>query len=209
MVGVLLVLLGGPQTAPAARTPDPAPLQVRVYVDPGFDRPTIERSLGAAGGLLASAGIDLVWRLCDPASRGEPPQPPREVAIILSGRPPTTRVRNCGRTAMGTRPGDATVLISVSCVADMAARLAALRHGLEHPLLMRAAYDDLLGAVEAHELGHVLGLRHGAGLMRAALCPNDIVELRLGQLAFSRAQSAKMRTLLTTPVAGELAARVP
>ena len=74
---------------------------------------------------------------------------------------------------------------------------------------MRAAYDDLLGAVEAHELGHVLGLRHGAGLMRASLCPNDIVELRLGLLTFSRAQSARMRTLLTTPVADELAARVP
>jgi predicted Zn-dependent protease len=76
----------------------------------------------------------------------------------------------------------------------VASQLAVRRGGTVHPLLLVSRHDDLLGAVIAHEIGHVLGLRHGTGLMRARLDPRDVVALRLGSLAFAPVDAARLRT---------------
>jgi len=206
MVGVLLVLLGGAQVAPATIAPDPVLLHVRVYADRGVGRSTVERSQAVARRLLMSAGIDLVWRLCEPSAVCDlGTRPPREITVVLSADALTNGFEVCGRAAIGARGGRGTVRVSVPCVAGVAARLAVSGGGKAHPLLKVLGYDDVLGAVEAHELGHVLGLKHARGVMRARLDANDILALRLGILVFSASQRARMRALLAKPAGEELA----
>jgi hypothetical protein len=205
MVAALLVLGSWVQAPPASVPTDLVHLLVRVYADRGVDRATVEGAQDAARKLLASAGIELVWRLCEPAAVCDSAtHPSREVTVVVSGGSLTDRIENCGRSAVGRRAGEGTVRISVACVAGVAGRLAITR-GTVHPLLKLATYYDLLGAVEAHELGHVLGLKHAPGVMRARLDPADIVALRLGTLAFSASQSARMRVVLAEPKVEELA----
>jgi hypothetical protein len=199
----LVLLMAGGQAQSGVPAPDPVELRVRVYIDRGLDQTTVERAQEVAQRLLASAGIEMTWRLCDPPGACDTTADPApEVVVILSRQELTNRQENCGRAAVGVRPGRGTVRVSVTCAAAVAARLAVQREGPRHPLLAMPRSDDLVGAVEAHEIGHVLGLRHGSGLMRAKLDPADIVALRLGKLAFAAVEGSRMRMLLA-PSAGE------
>ena len=54
----------------------------------------------------------------------------------------------------------------------------------------------------AHEIGHLLGIRHAAsGLMRASLEADDIIAFRRGKLRFSPAEARGMR--IAALLAGE------
>jgi hypothetical protein len=208
MIAALLVLGSWMPAPPAAGPGRPVPLHVRVYIGAGVDQSTVERSQEVARRLLASAGIHLVWRLCVPSDLCEPaPLPRREVPVIVSADAVSRRVDTCGRAMLGEVVGSGAVRVSVACVAGLVRRLHASRSGPLHPLLQSAADGDLLGAVQAHELGHVLGLQHAPGVMHTTLDENDILALRRGQLSFTPSQSARMRALLAEPTGEALAGR--
>jgi hypothetical protein len=206
MVGMLLVLMGWAQTAPSTRTSEPVLLHARVYPVGGVDRSTVERAQGVARRLVASAGIDLVWRLCDlPHACVPSTRPLGEIAIVLSAEKLPERNEQCGRALNGPRAGEGYVRVSEPCVTPAVQRFLISRGWPLLPQLMRETLDDVLGAVVAHELGHLLGLKHGRGVMDARLDSNDIHAIRLGSLVFSASQAARMRTLLAERTREDLA----
>ena len=93
-------------------------------------------------------------------------------------------------------------MVSVPCVARVAFRLTRRPGTGTNPLLAMPSHDDLVGAIVAHEIGHLLGIRHArAGLMRACLGADDIIALRRGKLRFSPAEASRMR--IAALLAGE------
>jgi hypothetical protein len=184
--------------------PDLVALRVRAYADKQVDEATIRPALEVAEHLLASAGLVVAWRVCNTAQScrvEDAPMP--EIVVILSSRDRPNGRENCGVAAHGARDAAGTVMVSVPCVAGVAFRLTRRGGTGAHPLLAMPRHDDLVGAIVAHEIGHLLGIRHApAGPMRARLEADDIIALRRGMLRFSPAEARGMR--LAALLAGEV-----
>lgn len=185
-------------------------LRVRLSPDHDVDRAIPEHARTVAERLLASAGITTSWRVCDARHPCEPVESPvPEVVVILSSRPRPIARDACG-LAVGAGASKGTVVVSVTCVQAWLQRLSRDRAFYAQPLLAMPVSDDVVGAVAAHEIGHIFGLRHGrSGLMRAALRARDVIDLRQGRLAFARQDAARMRTAVLSAQAALLARLKP
>jgi hypothetical protein len=208
MSGLFLLtlwLFGISGSAAPASALTPA-VRVRLSPDHDVDRAIPDRARAVAERLLAAAGIATSWRVCDRSHPCEPIESSvPEVVVILSSRPRPIGRDACG-LAVGAGASKGTVVVSVSCVQEWLERLSRNPAFNAQPLLAMPVPDDVVGAVAAHEIGHIFGLRHGrTGLMRAALRPQDVVDLRQGRLAFARQDAARMRTAVLTAQAAPLA----
>lgn len=193
LIAALLVAGSTPVTNDAA--PHFVALRVRAYADKQVDKATIRPALEVADDLLASAGVVVAWRLCDSA-QSCPVEDTLvlEIVVILSSRDRQNGRENCGVAVHGARDSAGTVIVSVPCVAGVAFRLTRRAGTGTHPLLAMPRHDDLVGAIVAHEIGHLLGIRHApAGVMRASLEADDMIALRSGKLRFNPAEASMMR----------------
>jgi hypothetical protein len=185
-----------PFDAIARATPDGSVVRVRLYADGGVDEALSRRTQYAASALLSSAGVTNEWSICNSSEACPPTQEVVPIIVILSSKARTGGRENCGMAAHGTDHRQGSVVISVPCVAGVAFRLSRQSAMRGHPLLAMPRHDDLVGAVAAHEIGHLLGLRHAPrGLMRATLEAAEIMALRRGQLGFSQQEAARMRAV--------------
>ena len=174
-------------------------LRILAYADARVDPETLHRANEVAGGIMNSAGLATEWRLCGTPEACPPSdRHVSDVVVILSSwERPDGRV-DCGRTARGASDFAGTVVVSVPCVRHAVMQLARPGRNRANPLLAAARHEDLVGAVIAHELGHVLGMGHApTGLMRATLGADELIALGLRQLGFSMSEGVMLRAHAT------------
>jgi hypothetical protein len=95
--------------------------------------------------------------------------------------------------------GVPTVLIYVPALAERVRAIRSSPAGRSNPALATIQTGHLVGAAMAHELGHALGLPHGArGVMKGRHTLDDVLALRTSRLVFTSAESASMRSALRT-----------
>lgn len=205
-LSLLVLWLFGFSGSAAPANPVAPALRVRLSPDYDVDRTLPEHARTVAERLLAAAGITTSWRVCDALHPCEPVESPvPEVVVILSSRPRPIARDACG-LAVGAGASKGTVVVSVTCVQAWLGRLSREPAFYAQPLLAMPVPDDVVGAVVAHEIGHIFGLRHGrSGLMRAALRARDVIALRQGQLAFARRDAARMRAAVLSAQAALMA----
>ena len=180
--------------ASSVDTADEEGLRVRVHAVAGVGETYVRQAVAVARELLTRAGLATDWSICVDVACPIDEVRAAPIVVILQNTSDQRRPGRCGRAALGHVEGAGTVRVSVPCVAAVLARLRQRVDTGSHPLLALARHHDLTGAVVAHEVGHVLGLRHGPiGVMRERLDPNDIVSLRARRLAFTEPDALTMQ----------------
>lgn len=177
-------------TAEAARG-----VSLRVVVHVTLDAADLDRARDTVHGLLASAGIRSEWRDCSGVGNCNV-DAPESIPVNVQLLPLTKSTDGdvCGEFMRDVRTYVRTVLIYVPPLAERAHAIRLSTDGRSNPAIATMRIGHLVGAAIAHEVGHSLGLRHGAtGVMKARLDVNDVLVLRRSRLLFTPSESAHMR----------------
>jgi hypothetical protein len=185
----------------------PVELELRVIAHATLDATELDRTRETLRQLLASGGVLSRWRDCSGAACSEDPA---AVAIDVLLLPVTklTEGEVHGEVTRDATTGVATVLIYVPPIAERVRAIRTSLDGRSNPALATIQTGHLVGAAMAHEVGHALGLPHGArGVMKGQYTLDEALALRTSRLVFTSAESASMRSVLRTARNSAAAAR--
>jgi len=171
------------------------PVQVRVYDAAVMPAANQTVALRAAAGVLAAAGIDVTWTLCNNETSGRSPVCDTPVGraelsvrfVRLAASVAAGGQLQLGYALVDTTAGEgqlATVFVDrVDWLASEA--------GAEAPVV--------LGFAVAHEIGHLLlgtNAHAPSGLMRALWTRSELAHAKMSNWLFSPQESDRMRTSL-------------
>lgn len=161
-------------------------IRIVVFDQAGVTGPTLRKASDTARRMFHVAGIETVWTVCRASVDSE------QHCVLPAGEYLQAFVRRNGKGLERTHEGMGLALIvkgerRVVCYAfvEPAEGLAELAHG---------SLDVALGSVLAHEVGHLMGLRHSAsGVMKANFEAYDMIEAESGRLLFDLGGAKALR----------------
>ncbi len=166
-------------TGPHADAADPPTLVVQVCNLSRADDKLLTRAEAVAGRAFSDAGVETAWLTADK------PEPARLTVQINPGR----SHRSDRRDAFGIALTDADP--SRSFLADV------FLGNIEELATTRTDEVFLLGYVMAHEVGHLLGLRHAPQTVMAdGWNARDIPRMEAGRVRFSPMEANRMRAAI-------------
>ena len=191
----LLGFFGLAASIPADRLePLAAPVAVRLYDYTETPATDIVSAVRVATAILERAGIDVDWLHCSTSSPSGAPNPgcagargPHvlNLRLLPSGRTPPDLPPNVFGFRLNAAQGGLSHTANIYMQ-----RIAAVCHGPQRRL------PHILGAILAHELGHILlgvDSHSKGGLMALPWGPKALLAASRGMLGFSKAEGRRLR----------------
>ena len=161
-------------------------LDVRIYDSVGLSSADLDRARVSVGAILASVGIEPIWRPCH-VSTCTGPVKPHEIAIRIVRSGPQSAKDSLG--------------FAVLDLPQRTGSLATIYQDRVQALAAQAGVDEgeLLGRAMAHEIGHILigtPSHSRLGLMRALWVSGELRRGLPSDWVFSGKEGAELRSRL-------------